>query len=126
LPFVPPSLILPISTSLRLSLSPPPHQPPLLPLPPQLIQQVDEAQVAAQVVEARVVGEERVIFVAELNGRSDPFDRLVTHVLHGVKRRQPERHVVIGGGDLFYVIGDQAARALVFPARAVAPPQNDL
>src|SRR5215470_5241978 len=86
----------------------------LLPLPLQLIQQVDETQVTAQVVEARVVGEERVIFVAELNGRSDPFDRLVAHVLHGVKRRQPERHVVVGGGDLFNVIGNQAAGALMF------------
>src|SRR5215510_5378785 len=102
------------------------HSPPLLPLTLQLIQQVDEAQVTAQVVEARVVGEERVIFVAELNGRSDPFDRLVAHVLHGVKRRQPERHVVIGGGDLFYVIGDHGPGAVMFPARAVAPAQKDL
>src|SRR5262245_19339625 len=102
------------------------QSPPLLPLPLQLIQQVDETQVTAQVVEARVVREERVIFVAELNGCSDPFDRLVAHVLHGVKRRQPERHVVIGGGDLFYMFGDQAAGAVMFPARAVAPAQNDL
>src|SRR5262249_60885779 len=98
----------------------------LRPLPLDLIKQVDETQVTAQVVSARVVGKERVIFVAELNGRSDPFDPFVAHVLHGVKRRQPERHVVIGGGDLFYVIGDQAAGALMFSARAVAPAQNDL
>src|SRR5262245_52973601 len=121
-----PSLHLPVSLSLCLSVSPSFRLPSLLPLPLQLIQQIDEAQVTAQVVEARVVGEERVIFVAELNGCSDPFDRLVAHVLHGVKRRQPERHVVIGGGDLFYVIGDQAPGALMFSASAVAPAQDDL
>ena len=33
---------------------------------------------------------------------------------------------MIGGGDLFDVIGDQAAGAFMFPARAVTPPQKDL
>src|SRR5262245_6475856 len=102
------------------------HLPPLLPLPLQLIQQFDETQVTAQVVQARVVGEERVIFVAELNGRSDPFDSVVAHVFHGIKRRQPERHVVVGGGDLFDVIGDHVSGSVMISARAVTPAQNDL
>src|SRR5262245_37828611 len=100
--------------------------PSLLPLSLQVIQQSDETQVTAQVVQAGVVGEEGVIFVAELNGPSNPFDRLVAHVLHSVKRRQPERHVMIRGGDLFYVIGDQGPGAIMILMRAVTPTQNDL
>src|SRR5262245_63103452 len=77
------------------------HSSPFFPFSLQLTQKIDESQVAAQVVQARIVGEERVVFVAQSDGCFDPFDRLVAHVFHGVERRQPERHVVIGGGYRF-------------------------
>src|SRR5262245_52105204 len=102
------------------------HSPPLLPFLFQVIQKINESEVAAQVIQTRVVGEERVVFVAELNRCFDPCGRFVAHVFHGIERGEPQRHVVIGGGDLFDVVSDYGSGAVMFPARAVTPAQNDL
>src|SRR6187401_2259546 len=96
----------------------------LLPTLLELAHQFLEARVAAEGVQLAAVREQRVVLVAQAHGPAHPLDGLVGHGFHAVEGGQPERDVVVGGGDLAHPIRDQGPGALVLAARAPTPGQD--
>ena len=63
--------------------------------------QRDESRIGAETVQPRVLGKKRVVLVPKLDRVLHPCDGFISHSLHGIEGREPERNIVICAGRFF-------------------------